>query len=79
MTKRLIDMIIMALLCTLTPLVAFAQRTTSRVTGTVTDLGGAAVPGATVILTNAETTVAFNTTGVQNEARRVQFALKYNF
>lgn len=60
--KRLIDIIILTLLCALAPLAAFAQGTTSRVTGTVTDPGGAAVPGATVILTNTATTVAFTTT-----------------
>ena len=34
-----------------------AQGTTSRVTGTVTDSAGAAVPGAAVVLTNEATNV----------------------
>jgi hypothetical protein len=86
------------------------------VTGTVTDQSSAAIPGATVTLTNVATakririvenhtlmfradiqnltntpvfsfpTATINSTlfgrirdGVQNSARRVQFALKYNF
>ena len=39
----------------------FAQGTTSRVTGTVTDQTGAVIPGATVTLTNDETGVSFET------------------
>jgi hypothetical protein len=45
--------------------VAFAQGTTSRVAGTVTDRSGSVVPGATVTLTNESTGVAFTT--VSNE------------
>jgi hypothetical protein len=40
---------------------AVAQGTSSRVTGTVLDQAGAAVPGATVTLTNEATKVSFNT------------------
>jgi hypothetical protein len=54
--------IILLLLCLLTPSAPLAQGTTSRVTGTVTDQSGAAVPGATVILTNTATTRSFTTT-----------------
>src|SRR5687768_4869738 len=39
-----------------------AQGTTSRVTGTVTDGAGAAVPGATVTLTNDGTNASMTTT-----------------
>lgn len=45
--------------------VAFAQGTTSRVTGVVTDRTGSIVPGATVTLTNESTGIAL--TGVTNE------------
>ncbi len=38
-----------------------AQGTTSRVTGLVSDPSGGVVPGATVTLTNEETTVSFTT------------------
>ncbi|MDT5062619.1 MAG: hypothetical protein QOH63_3078 [Acidobacteriota bacterium] len=40
---------------------AFGQGTTSRVTGTVLDQQGAAVPGATATLTNEATKVSFTT------------------
>lgn len=40
---------------------AFAQGTTSRVTGTVTDASGAAISGATVTLTNEGTGAALTT------------------
>ena len=40
---------------------AFSQGTASRVTGTVLDPQGAAVPGATVTLTNESTKVSFTT------------------
>ena len=47
---------------------AAAQGTTSRIVGSVTDTTGAVLPGATVILTNDETGVAFETvtTGTGN-------------
>src|SRR5687768_15322840 len=41
---------------------AFAQGTTSRVTGTIVDQTGSALPGATVTLTNEATQVSFGTT-----------------
>jgi hypothetical protein len=40
---------------------AFAQGTTSRLVGVVTDPQGAAIPGATVTLANEDTGVAFTT------------------
>src|SRR5205085_11649888 len=40
---------------------AFAQGTTSRLTGTVVDASGGAVPGATVTLTNEATNISFTT------------------
>ncbi|HEU4593867.1 MAG TPA: carboxypeptidase-like regulatory domain-containing protein, partial [Pyrinomonadaceae bacterium] len=40
---------------------AFAQGTTSRVTGTVLDASGAVVPDATVTLTHEATSVSFTT------------------
>ena len=40
---------------------AYGQGTTSRVTGTVVDTTGAAVPGATVNLTNEATNISFTT------------------
>ncbi len=40
---------------------AYAQGTTSRVTGTVSDSSGAVVPGATVTLTNEGTNVSLTT------------------
>lgn len=44
----------------------FAQGTTTRFTGTVTDTSGAAVPGATVTLTNEATNVSLTTTTGDN-------------
>lgn len=40
---------------------AVGQGTTSRLTGTVSDTAGAAVPGATVTLTNEATNISFTT------------------
>ena len=44
-----------------TSAIAGAQGTTSRVVGTVTDTTGAVLPGATVLLTNDDTGVTFET------------------
>lgn len=41
---------------------AYSQGTTTRITGNVTDSSGAAVPGATVTLTDAATNVSLRTT-----------------
>jgi len=43
----------------------WAQGTTSRVSGTVSDATGGALPGATVTLTNQATDVAFTTTSTR--------------
>jgi len=48
-------------LCTTLSGPASAQGTTSRVVGTVSDTGGARIPGATVTLTNDATGVSFTT------------------
>jgi hypothetical protein len=62
MGRRFIPFLLTACFCLwLMPATAFAQGTTSRVTGTVTDTSGAAVPGATVTLTNEGTNVSFTT------------------
>ncbi len=47
---------------------AYAQGTTSRVTGTVSDSSGAVVPGAAVTLTNEATNVSL-TTNASNDGR----------
>ncbi len=60
--RRFSKTVIITLFSLLLSLAIFAQGTTSRVTGTVTDQSGAAVPGATVTLTNTATTVEFTTT-----------------
>jgi len=41
--------------------IALAQGTTSRISGTVTDLTGAVVPNATVTATNDATGIAYTT------------------
>src|SRR3712207_5215073 len=47
---------------------AFGQSTSSRITGTITDPAGAAIPEATVTATNVETGVSFKTvSGGQGE------------
>ncbi|HVH55752.1 MAG TPA: carboxypeptidase regulatory-like domain-containing protein [Vicinamibacterales bacterium] len=51
--------------------VAFAQGTTSRVTGVVADRSGSVIPGATVTLTNESTGVKF--TDVTNETGTYAF------
>src|ERR1700752_461837 len=50
------------LLVTATVTNTFAQGTTSRVTGVVQDKNGAAIPGATVTLTNDANGTALTTT-----------------
>jgi hypothetical protein len=54
-----ISIVLLALLCSFTTL---AQGTTSRLTGTVVDASGGAVPGATVTMTNTATTASLTTT-----------------
>src|SRR4051794_14212531 len=47
---------------------AVGQTTSSRITGTITDPAGSAIPGANVTATNVETNVGFKTvTGAQGE------------
>ncbi|HEX9962706.1 MAG TPA: carboxypeptidase regulatory-like domain-containing protein, partial [Pyrinomonadaceae bacterium] len=62
MTRKLISVLLAGCFCLFVYAgAAFAQGTTSRVTGTVTDASGAAVSGATVTLTNEATTVSLTT------------------
>lgn len=58
--KTRILLLITALLCF--SFVAVAQTSRGTVAGIVTDPNGAVIPGATVLLTNTETTVSRNTT-----------------
>jgi len=61
MAKRFINIaLILACLCFASSL--YAQGTTARLTGTVTDGSGAVVPGATVTLTNEGTKTSLTTT-----------------
>src|SRR4051794_11935488 len=47
---------------------AVAQTTSSRITGTITDPAGSAIPGANITATNIDTNVGFKTvTGAQGE------------
>ncbi|MBI1763926.1 MAG: carboxypeptidase regulatory-like domain-containing protein [Acidobacteria bacterium] len=57
----LLSTLLSALFAMLGSSVLLAQGTTSRLTGTVTDQSGAAVPGATVTLTNEATNISFKT------------------
>ena len=54
-------LLILAVTCCFS-LLASAQGTTTRFTGTVTDASGAAVAGATVTLTNESTNISLSTT-----------------
>src|SRR5581483_9251904 len=48
--------------------VVAAQTTSSRIAGTITDPAGAAIPGATVTVLNADTGLSFSAvTGAQGE------------
>ncbi|MGI8545043.1 MAG: carboxypeptidase-like regulatory domain-containing protein, partial [Aridibacter sp.] len=60
MVKRII-FIGVVLICLSLVSSVFAQGTTSRVTGNVTDSAGAAIPGATVVLTNDATKTSLTT------------------
>ncbi|HEY0048219.1 MAG TPA: carboxypeptidase regulatory-like domain-containing protein [Pyrinomonadaceae bacterium] len=67
MTKKLISVLLAGCFCLFVFAGAtFAQGTTSRVTGTVTDSSGAAVSGATVTVTNEATGVALTTETSEN-------------
>src|SRR5262245_7276464 len=59
--KRLFSAFSTLTLVCIFALSAAAQGTTSRITGTVTDNAGAAVPGATVTLTNEINQVVVST------------------
>jgi len=56
-----VSLILSVALLFVLPVIGWAQGTTARVTGTVLDPSGAAVPGATVTLTNEATAVSFTT------------------
>jgi hypothetical protein len=58
---RVIQSAVLFLLCAGFSLAAYAQGTTSRITGAVTDQTGSAVPGATVTLTNEATGISYTT------------------
>jgi hypothetical protein len=60
---QMVKLLLAALLCFTLSL--WGQGTTSRITGTVLDQSGAAVPGATVTLTNEGTQATFTTTTSQ--------------
>jgi hypothetical protein len=60
-----------ALLCLLTSTIAFAQTTNATVSGTITDMSAAVLPGVTVTATNNSTGVV--TTVVSNEAGAFTF------
>ncbi len=60
-TRTLLNVSTVIALIILTSSLALGQGTTSRVTGTVQDVAGAAISGATVTLTNEATGVSFTT------------------
>jgi len=64
--KRLFSSIAAALLAVVFVASAFGQGTTSRITGTVTDNNGAAVPGALVTLSNPSTNSSLTATTSDN-------------
>ena len=53
--------LLLTLLLILPTSIGFAQGTTSRISGTVTDTSGAAVPSASVIAVNDDTGIVYNT------------------
>jgi hypothetical protein len=57
--RRACGILLLALTCL--PALAFAQGTTSRLIGTVTDATGGVLPGVTVTITNEATGVTFTT------------------
>lgn len=65
------NLLIASILALIVSEAAFAQGTTSRVVGTVTDNSGAIVPGASVTLTNESTGVVF--TAVTNATGNYAF------
>src|SRR5689334_21763100 len=64
--RRILASGLLALVVGLLPITAFAQTGAASVTGIVTDQSGAAVPGATVTISNQSTIVDY--TAVSNEA-----------
>jgi hypothetical protein len=59
--KSIMKGLVALLLCVLAFIPAHAQTITADVNGTVTDAGGAVVPGATVTATNVDTGIAVPT------------------
>ena len=65
MTCRFIRMFVL-LLCSVFAVATYAQNANSTITGTVQDISGAVVPGATVDLTNVGTSQTLTTTSKAN-------------
>ncbi|HXG55556.1 MAG TPA: carboxypeptidase regulatory-like domain-containing protein, partial [Vicinamibacterales bacterium] len=64
-------LVLVVAMLALSSALSFAQGTTSRVAGTVTDKSGGVIPGATVTLSNESTGVAFTT--VSNDTGNYAF------
>ncbi len=61
MTKHRLLLALSLVWCVLLAVTAYAQQETVTIAGTVRDVSGAIVPGATVIVTNVQTNIATRT------------------